>query len=140
MYSDMQNSIYHSILRVSSVALALVLLFDSGLVLPVTKELSKNTQFYLGNVVGVSAGVEATELSLMTAELTKKERELIVREQDIKEREIKLNSNVPGVSADSTSTFILSVILFILLSLIILNYGLDFARARAGQLKYAQGS
>jgi len=70
----MQHSLYHSLLRVATASLALVLLFDSGFVLPVTKELSNNTQLYLGNVVGVSAGVEATELSLMTAELTKKEQ------------------------------------------------------------------
>lgn len=136
----MQHSLYHSVLRVASVVCALVLLFDSGFVSPITKDLSHNTQQYVANVVGVSAGVEPTELSLMTAELTKKEQELTVREQEIKEREIKLSNNVAGVPASDTSTFVLSIILFILLTLIILNYGLDFARARAAHLEYAKGS
>lgn len=134
----MQNSLYHSLLRVATASLALVLLFDSGFVLPVTKELSNNTQLYLGNVVGVSAGVEATELSLMTAELTKKEQELITREQEIKEREIKLDNNPLGSQSSDTSTFVLSVILFILLTLIVLNYALDFVRANKNQFKYTK--
>ncbi len=134
----MQHSLYHSLLRVATASLALVLLFDSGFVLPVTKELSNNTQLYLGNVVGVSAGVEATELSLMTAELTKKEQELITREQEIKEREIKLDNNPLGSQSSDTSTFVLSVILFILLTLIVLNYALDFVRANKNQFKYTK--
>lgn len=120
--------------------MALVLLFDSGFVFPITKELSQNTQLYLGNVIGVSAGVEATELSLMTAELSKKEQELNLREQEIKEREIKLNTNPVTVQSTDTSTFILSIILFILLTLIILNYALDFVRENKKQVKYAKGS
>ncbi len=138
----MQHSLYHSLLRVASAAVALVLLFDSGFVLPITKELSHNTQLYLGNVIGVSAGVEATELSLMTAELTKKEQELNVREQEVKEREITLNSNPLATQSPDTSTFILSIILFILLTLIILNYALDFVRdnKNKNQVTYAKGN
>lgn len=135
----MQYSLYHSILRVTTAALALVLLFDSGFVLPVTSELSDNTQLYLGSVIGVSAGVEPTELNLMTAELTKKEQELNTREQEIKEREIGLNSNSISSQTKDTSTFILSVILFILLTLIVLNYALDFVRANKNRLPYAPG-
>lgn len=134
----MQQSLYHSLLRVASSALALVLLFDSGLVLPVTKELSQNTQLYLGNVIGVSAGVEPNELNVITAALTKKEQELNAREQEIKEREIKLNDNTTSLPSNDSSTFVLSIILFILLALIVLNYGLDFARSRQSQQSYAK--
>lgn len=136
----MQHSLYHSILRVASGVLTLALLFDSGFVFPISKELSHNTQLYLGNVIGVSAGVEATELSLMTAELTKKEKELNVREQEVKEREIKINSNPLGSETTDTSTFVLSMILFILLTLIILNYALDFVRDNKNEVKYAKSN
>lgn len=129
----MQNSTYHHVLRTSALTLALVLVFVSGLVTPVTKQLSQQTSAYLANTVGVYAGVEATELSQLTAELTEQKRALEERERAVQEREIAVNVGAADAGGGDMSTYILSVILFILLVLIILNYGLDYARAQQGR-------
>lgn len=123
---------YHVLLRVSALTLALVLLFDSGLLSPLTKQLSHNTQDYLANAIGVQARVQPTELNQYTAQLTQYEQELNQREAAIEEREISvgLTTGVERQSNSDLSTYILSVILFILLVLIILNYVLDFVRDR----------
>ena len=125
----MQEMLYHSVLRVAMAVVATVLVFDSGLFSPVTKQLSLNTQQYLGQAVGVYAGVESTELNTITAALTEKEQSLAEREKTIEQREIEV-----GLATGSTrgvdSTFILSVLLSIILVLIIINYILDFRRGR----------
>jgi len=125
----MQETLYHSVLRVAMAVVATVLVFDSGLFSPVTKQLSLNTQQYLGQAVGVYAGVESTELNTITAALTEKEQSLAEREKTIEQREIEV-----GLATGSTrgvdSTFILSVLLSIILVLIIINYILDFRRGR----------
>lgn len=120
-----QNSLYHSALRILSLSLALVLLFDSGLLNPVTAELADNTSNYLANVVGVSVGVVPTELNQLTARITELEYELAVAEE---EREIPVNLNQGGSS--DQSTFYIAITLAILLLLIILNYAMDFVRSR----------
>ena len=128
----MQVSIYHRVLRVCAVVLALVLLFVSGLISERTAEMAQHTHWYLANAVGVSVGVEETELNRITAALTQREQDLARREAAIAQREI----DVGIVSGDGTvgsvldSTLILSVLLFIMLVLIILNYVLDFLRGR----------
>jgi hypothetical protein len=119
---------YHRVLRVSAVVCALVLLFESGLVSTSTIVLSQNTHQYLANAVGMSVGVEPTELNTLTAELTAQKRLLDQREMEIKEREIEIGLK-PGASNDR-ATYILASILFVLLVLIILNYVLDFLRTR----------
>ena len=45
--------------------------------------------------------------------------------------------NDPAAAPADYSTFILSLILFVLLSLIVLNYGLDYARMKRDDLQYA---
>jgi hypothetical protein len=123
------ESLYHRVLRVSAVVCALMLLFESGLVSPVTKQLSVETHQYLANAVGVGASVGPTELNSLTSELTKQKLALEAREQAVKEREIEIGL-AEGQSSNETSTYVLSGILFILLVLIILNYTLDYLRAR----------
>lgn len=122
---------YHMFLRVLALSVAFVLLFDSGLLSPVTRDLSLGTQSYLASVVSMYATVEPTELNSYTAQLTKKERELDDREAALTEREhaIGLAKDQSGVGGNA-STYILSVILFILVVLIVLNYALDFAREK----------
>ena len=124
----MKDSMYHRVLRVSAVVCALVLLFESGLVSSSTIILSQNTHQYLANAVGMSVGVEPTELNTLTAELTAQKRLLDQREMEIKEREIEIGLQ-PGGSNDR-ATYILASVLFVLLVLIILNYILDFLRTR----------
>lgn len=125
---------YHKILRILVVVGACVLVFQSGLIIPQTAELAGVTQRQVASVVGMNARVEPTELNQYTAALTAKERELAEREAAITEREISLSRQ--GVSSsDSYSTFILSAILFIFLVLLVLNYTLDYLRAREDRLQ-----
>jgi hypothetical protein len=85
----------------------------------------------MANAVGVSVGVVPTELNQMTADLTKRESALALREQDVQAREISVGIAPGGaLVSQSTMTFIIAVTLFILLVLMILNYVLDFVRAR----------
>lgn len=131
----MTHSVYHSFLKVGALSVAMVLVFDSGLLTGYTKQLSQHTQLYLANTIGVSAGVSPTELNQYTAELTKKETELNAREAALTEREIAVNLSTESETGNGSnlSTYILSTILFILLVLIVLNYILDFIRQRKEQ-------
>lgn len=123
----MQFSLYHIFLRIGMMVIAVVLVFQSGLLSGATTILSHNTQLYLANSVGVSLGVAPTDLNKITAQLTEQRQQLDAREAAITEREIEIGLQ-SGSSVDSTTTFILSAMLFILLCLIVLNYILDFAR------------
>lgn len=123
------SSLYHTILRSGAVLIAFVLVFDSGLISPVTKELSYETQRFLASGVGMQASVEPNELNRITAALTAKEQELAAREQALNEREISVDL-ARRSSEQNPSTYILSALLFVLLLLIVLNYVLDFYRTR----------
>jgi hypothetical protein len=105
-----------------------MLIFQSGVIVQSSKQLSLNTQNYLANAVGMSASVEPTELNTLTAELTAQRLALSARETAVAEREIAVNLAQGGSS--QRTTYVLSTILFILLVLIIINYGLDFLRSR----------
>lgn len=123
----MEHSFYHRILRVSALTTALVLLFDSGFIAPITKQLSDNTWSYLANSAGVYAQIEPNELNVITAELTARDAELDRREAAL--RTIEARDFGQGEPTDY-STYILSVILFLLTMLIVTNYVLDWRRAR----------
>ncbi len=125
------NSLYHSLLRIATAVVAVMLVFEGGLLSPVTAQLADQTELYLANAVGVSVGVAPTELNQMTAALTARERELDERELALSEREIEVGINEGGsIAGFDSGTFVLATILFILLVLIILNYALDYARGR----------
>jgi len=126
MYAD---SLYHKYLRVSGLSVAFVLAFQAGLFSPETTALSLQTHTYVANVIGITAGVAPTEVNTLTAELTKRQRELDEREMALAEREIDARATEPYVSIE-VSNYILSGILFLLLVLIVTNYALDFVRAR----------
>ncbi len=127
----MQDSMYHIFLRTSALTLALVLLFQSGVVNPLTNILTDNAGRYVATTIGMTAAVEPNEYNVFTAELTKLQTDLDAREKAVAEREIAVGLKESG-SPDLT-TFILSGILFILLTLIILNYVLDYIRSRRPQ-------
>lgn len=129
MSVTLQDSMYHRVLRVGAVVCALMLLFESGLVSDSTALMALNTRVYLANSVGASASVEPTELNMMTAELTAQKKRLDDREDSLNQREIDVNLNASG-ERSQTATYVLASILFLLLILIVLNYGLDFVRAR----------
>jgi hypothetical protein len=127
MRKPLEASVYHSILRVSLVVCAIVLLFDSGLISKTTAKLSQGAQQYVATAVGVKVGVAPNEVNVLTARITELESELAKRERDIA---VNLNASGGTTSGTNTSTFVLSAILFILLVLIVLNYILDYLRGR----------
>jgi len=119
----MEHSLYHILLRTSALTLALVLLFISGIFLPVTSQLSQDTGKYLASTIGMQASVPSTEINTLSAQLEQRSVELSQREVAVTLKE--------NQSSTDTTTFILSVVLFVLLVLIILNYVLDFMRGRS---------
>lgn len=126
MRNTLEHSLYHSFLRIMVSVFAIALVFDSGLLFKETIFLSNTTEQYLANVVGVTVGVAPTELNQLTSRITELETEL-----EAKERLIAVSvGNTETTPPIDTSTFILSAILFILLTLIVTNYVLDFRRAR----------
>lgn len=128
MSKPLENSVYHSLLRIALCVFAILLVFDSGIVSKNTKTLSNNAQEYLASAVGVTVGVPANDVNLLTRRITELQTEL-----DKRDREIAINldkGDETSVGGLDTSTFVLSVILFILLFLIVLNYILDYIRFR----------
>ena len=122
---------YHQVLRVAALVVALVLVFDSGLLDESTRVLSQQAQQQMASTIGVNVGVAPTELNTITAELSQWQRSLEARELALSEREL-----TTGVVRDGTgepvafSTYLLSGLLFVLIVLITLNYILDYRRAR----------
>lgn len=121
------TTLYHRVLRVASVVIAFVLVFQSGLFSDTTAQLSHTTESYLANAIGMNAKVEPTELNEMTAQLTAQKTLLDQREAGLREREIQIEF---GGRDSSYTTYVLASILFILLVLILLNYALDYIRYR----------
>jgi hypothetical protein len=119
----MQESLYHVFLRTSALTLALVLLFVSGIISPFTKELATDTSVYLASAIGINAAVMPTEINTLSAQLQQRDLELTQREIAVSLKEEKGNPDM--------TTFVLSVVLFLLLVLIVLNYVLDFMRTRS---------
>ncbi len=120
----MQRSLYHIFLRTSALTLSLVLLFISGVLSPVTKQLSRDTGLYLASAIGVNAAVAPTPVNTLSAQLAERDKELTQREIAINLKEAKA-SRIPDLS-----TFLLSIAVFVLLVLMIINYTLDYLRAR----------
>jgi hypothetical protein len=130
----MDSTLYHRFLRVAALTAALMLAFESGVVVPETGPISAGARQYVASVVGVYAGVEATDTSLMTLELTQRSQELDAREAALNEREIAARDFGGGVSL-SLADYVLSAVLLILILLMGLNYLLDFTRGR--RIRYA---
>jgi len=120
----LQYSLYHSFLRVAMVVFAVLLVFDSGIISDKTKNLSISTQDYLASAVGVRVGVSPNEVNQLTSRITELEQELEAKERLIA---VNINNQSSNFPIDK-STLILSIILFILLVLIVMNYILDFLR------------
>lgn len=126
MTRQLEKTLYHSVLRVLVCVFALMLVFDSGLLYSATSTLSDSTQNYVAAAIGVKVGVAPNELNVLTAKITELEQELAVKDREIA---VNLNQSTPTPGFDQ-STFVLSLILFILLALIVMNYVLDFLRSR----------
>lgn len=126
----MRSSRYHKALRILYFVFACVLVFDSGVLFPVTKQLSHGTMSFLASAtIGVFATVPSNEFNEITAGLTQRTQELNERETRLADREIAAR-NFETSGASDYSTYIISSILFILTVLIALNYLLDWIRIR----------
>ena len=129
---SLEHSLYHSFLRIAVSVCALMLVFDSGFALPITERMSTATQQHLASVVGVTVGVAPNELNQLTSRITELETEL-----EAKERLIAVNlQNTNNENGFDVSTFVLSIIVFILLVLIVLNYALDYIRSKKVSPRY----
>lgn len=119
----MTDSIYHKLLRVCALTLGLVLLFVSGVISPITQQLSVNTGSYLATAIGINAAVLPTQTNTLAAQLQ-------ARDSELREREIAVTLKESAQESGDASTYILSILLFILLVLIVLNYALDYVRTK----------
>ncbi len=121
---------YHSFLRVSLLVSAFLLVFVSGVLSPVTKQLSQNTFLYLGSVgAGMFASVPENEINTLTAQISEYERTLDAREAALREREIAAREYEAQSTIDYP-IYIIALILFINIVLLILNYAMDWARVK----------
>ena len=98
----MQVSRYHKLLRIALLVIAVVLIFDGGFLIPITQQFSDNTMVYLGSV-GTSDVSEDFETNSLNAE----------------------------ASGDNYSTYMLSALLSLVISLLLINYMVHWIRARA---------
>lgn len=130
----MHQSLYHIFLRTSALTLSLVLLFVSGVLSPVTEQLSQDTGSYLASAIGIKAAVAPTEINTLATQLAQRDKELTQREIAINLKEAKTKS-MPNMS-----TFILSIAVFVLLVLMVINYILDYRRARTKKLQQFETS
>lgn len=128
-----QSILYRSLLRVSLVVSAVILVFQAGIIDDRTTALFSQTAQQLSATVGMSVSVAPNELNQITTELTKQQQLLSQREEEITQREIDLGLNSGEPTSSQTTTYVLAAIVFIQLVLIVLNYGLDYLRAREQQ-------
>jgi hypothetical protein len=127
----MRENVYHKFLRTSMLVVAMLVVLDAGLLSPITKQFSNTTMRYVANVgTGMYASVPANEYNELSAQLAEQQRILDAREAALREREIRGRDFDSGENSEY-STYVLSIILFILTVLVIFNYIMDFARSRA---------
>lgn len=138
MKQELSCSLYHSALRVSALVLCGTLLFVSGSVVPQTQILTVETERYLANAVSASASVAPNEYNVITAALTEQQAELDERAARLSERELALGLRTDtsrSVWSGEQITAVNSVLLFIVVVLMVINYTLDFGyrRQRVGE-------
>lgn len=122
--------VYRKLLRSLGVLLAVLLVFDSGVLIPSTKTLSSNTQLYMANSVGIMAAVEPNEYNTITAALTAQKTDLDKRERALTERELEIGLKGSAEQSGDFSVFLLSIALFIVATLMVMNFAFDILRAR----------
>jgi hypothetical protein len=108
--------------------IALALVFDSGLLFNQTSDMSNEVGRHVASVVGVAVGVPQNEVNLLTSRITELEQELAARERIIAVSVDRADGRERPID---TSTLVLSTILFILLTLIVINYYLDYRRSQS---------
>jgi hypothetical protein len=110
--------------------MAFVLVFDSGVLSSVTKQLSDSAISYVASVgSSVLANVPENEINTLTAQISARERELDAREALLREREIDARDFGTTGTTDY-STYIIGSILFVIILLLMLNYIMDWKRVQ----------
>ena len=125
MVTLLRYSIYHSVLRISVLFFAILLVFDSGLVSSQSNVLSISTQQYLANTISSQVGTVSVKNDEHIAIITKTD-EMVSGKGNF--TTISLSEDIPQVM--NKSTLILSSIVFTLLLLILINYVVDCIRTR----------
>lgn len=121
---------YHSALRIGLVVMATALVFESGLLSTVTRDITYTAGQQIASVVGMSASVAPNELNVITAKLTEREQQLALREAALIERELAVGVTGSAAPNSNRTTFLMAAVLFILLLLIVFNYFLDYIRSK----------
>lgn len=129
MVRTLEHSAYHKSLRVVTLVMSFVLVFQSGLLSNSTAQLSTITGQYLVAAVGVSVGVPENDLNVLTTRIAELESQVGYKDAQLRERELALGLSDQGASQGRV-TLILAAIQLVLLLLIVVNYGLDYWRAR----------
>lgn len=135
----MYGSRIRSVLRVGMVVAAFILVFDGGFLSPITEQLSNTTYTYLAAAgASISASVPENEFNTLTADIAAEQLRLAAREQALNEREIAARAYESERDTDY-STYVLSLLLFIIVVLLLLNYVMDWQRARIYQYQGQDG-
>jgi len=112
---------------------AFILVFDGGFLSPITEQLSDTTYMYLGAAgASMSASIPENEFNTLTADIAAEQLRLAAREEELNEREIAART-YGGERDTDYSTYVLSLLLFIIVVLLLLNYVMDWQRARIYQ-------
>ncbi len=129
---------YHKLLRILLLVFTIVTVFDSGIINPVTQQMSNETFSYVATIgAGMYASVPPNEINTLTAQIAEQQRVLDAREAALREREIAARE-YENNTADY-STYIFSAILFLIIVLLFVNYVMDWTRMRQlQQLQYEE--
>lgn len=114
--TNISTTWYHSLLRISVLLFATILIFASGIFNSSTQIITRTTTQQFASVIQTTTNQV----------IENNKEELSIQAEDIRETKI---TNTSLQSIDK-SIFLLSVVVFILLLLIILNYILDYLRSK----------
>lgn len=123
----MNVSVYHKVLRVSALTVALMLVFESGMCSPVSKQFADNTIIMLASA-STQVGIMNFSSNLnVAATLTARQNVIDTTNGNLSERSAPTRISVETESG--YPTYVLSTILFLLVLLILMNYLFDWRRA-----------
>lgn len=126
LVANFAESWYHSGLRVALVVVAVMVVFESGIISGVTKDISAVAERQLAMVVGVAPKNTDSTITMPGVE-----------NEGLKVASLKPDINrLPKTEIETTydrTTYVLSTGLFILLLLTILNYVLDYLHRKEYQ-------
>ena len=125
----MKASNYHRLLRISLLVSAIALVFESGLINQSTSYIAKGTHVYLANVINSPSQTVETKNNLYAIESSNEDKQSAALQEAAKEREVGPQASTE-IIYNNRATYTLSIVVFMLLVLIILNYALDYIRSR----------